>query len=183
MVEGVSTASKLTINDVNNNAILAARGARCTYRPLNGVARCRKLVRMSQNGGITDFRVFNTDIKTSLRGVLERLFFVKKDDFQPTVWPSKATVHGRLAEYKHNIVKFVGKRYRVHPQTIVDMYNGSKKTTYTNAMISLQTSPVTRKDSYLQTFIKVEKTNFTAKSDPVPRIIQPRHHQIVTGKS
>jgi len=42
------------------------------------------------------------------------------------------------------------------------------------AVQSLMTSPIKRKDSYLSSFMKVEKYNFTAKRDPVPRVIQPR---------
>jgi hypothetical protein len=35
--------------------------------------------------------------------------------------------------------------------------------------------PIQRKDSYLSTFVKAEKINFSAKPDPAPRVIQPRN--------
>lgn len=157
--------------------MLTSRGAKCSLQKLNGVARCRKLIKMSNSGGRTQFSVFNSDIKTSLRGVLERLFFVKKNGtFTTTKWPSKVVVHERLMEYKHGIIKRIAKgRKRVQQQTIVAMYTGSKRRVYENAAKSLNLRPVCKADSYLQTFIKIEKTDFTHKSDPVPRIIQPRH--------
>ncbi len=133
-------------------------------------------MKLSNAGGCTQFQVFKTDLKTSLRGVLERLFFVKKTGRQqPTTWPKVVTVHEQLLEFKWKMIDIVGSRKRVHPQTIVDMYTGSKKTIYQNAYNSTINNPVSRRDSYLSTFIKIEKTDFTHKSDPVPRIIQPRN--------
>lgn len=143
---------------------------------MNGCGRRRKLIKLSNAGGVTEFSVFNTDVKTTTRGVLERLFFVKKGgEFRPTRWPKKTFVFGALADFKHAVAKIVGRHYQVQPQTIVAMYTGAKRTIYYNAMKSLEIYPLSRKDSYLQTFVKVEKTDFTHKEDPVPRIIQPRH--------
>lgn len=159
-----------------NNSVLKARGAKCSLVRLNGCGRRRKIVKLSNAGGCTEFSVFNTDVETSVRGVLERLFFVKKGgEFVPTSWPKKAYVFGELCEFKHELIRLVGRCYQVQPQAIVAMYTGAKRTVYHNAMQSLQITPVSRRDSYLQTFVKVEKTDFTHKEDPVPRIIQPRH--------
>jgi hypothetical protein len=45
---------------------------------------------------------------------------------------------------------------------------------YQNATDSLYLRPIRIQDSYLSSFVKAEKINFTAKPDPAPRIIQPR---------
>jgi len=57
----------------------------------------------------------------------------------------------------------------------VEYYSGRRRTVYQDAADSLLVRGVERKDSYLATFVKAEKINFTAKADPAPRVIQPRH--------
>jgi hypothetical protein len=57
----------------------------------------------------------------------------------------------------------------------LEYYRGRKLTVYRNAVESLMHRPVQKKDSYLSTFVKAEKINFTAKPDPAPRVIQPRN--------
>jgi len=56
----------------------------------------------------------------------------------------------------------------------VETYDGRKKTIYENAAKEFTLEGVTRRDAEVQAFVKAEKTNFTAKPDPAPRIIQPR---------
>jgi len=46
---------------------------------------------------------------------------------------------------------------------------------YAQAAESLTREAVRLKDSFLSTFVKAEKVNFTSKPDPAPRVIQPRH--------
>jgi hypothetical protein len=55
-----------------------------------------------------------------------------------------------------------------------ESYHGPKYKIYSKAATSLDVKPFTAKDSYISSFMKCEKYNFTAKPDPVPRIIQPR---------
>lgn len=56
----------------------------------------------------------------------------------------------------------------------VDSYHGAKKKRYQEAVHSLVRDPIIRKDAHVNSFVKVEKINFTAKPDPCPRLIQPR---------
>jgi hypothetical protein len=60
-------------------------------------------------------------------------------------------------------------------QEFLNTYSGRKLTVYTNAIESLRTRPIQLKDSYVSAFVKAEKINFSAKADPAPRVIQPRH--------
>jgi hypothetical protein len=59
-------------------------------------------------------------------------------------------------------------------EEFVDCYNGRKKRIYENARDSLAEHPLEEKDAFIQAFIKDEKTNFNAKPNACPRIIQPR---------
>lgn len=56
----------------------------------------------------------------------------------------------------------------------VSCYVGAKKKRYQEACDSLLSSSATQRDASLKSFVKVEKINFSSKSDPAPRIIQPR---------
>lgn len=53
-------------------------------------------------------------------------------------------------------------------------YVGRRRTNYEIAAQSLLHTPLSPKDATIRAFIKAEKYNFTAKSNPAPRIIQPR---------
>lgn len=58
----------------------------------------------------------------------------------------------------------------------IEKYAGDarKQARYRDASASLARQAVTRKDAEIKTFTKAEKTNFSAKCDPAPRIISPR---------
>jgi hypothetical protein len=55
---------------------------------------------------------------------------------------------------------------------------------YERAAQSLAIRAIERKDSYVSTFVKAEKINFTTKGDPAPRVIQPRHprYNVLVGR-
>jgi hypothetical protein len=132
---------------------------------------------MSNEAGSTKFAVFNTDLDNTLTGILERLFFVCNKDgtFSPTHQPKPALVFGRLHNFKRALVKRVGRRRPIKMDDVPNYYKGNKRNVYLKALQSLHFKPLARKDSYLNTFVKVEKTDWTVKRRPVPRIIQPRN--------
>jgi hypothetical protein len=109
------------------------------------------------------------------RGIFERVFFAKGESgLGPPLYPLQGRVK-KLNEFRN---KVLGK---LPPSTTPDAlddyplrYKGRKRTKAQNAVDSLKVSPLSRKDSFLSTFLKAEKINFTAKPDPAPRIIQPR---------
>lgn len=55
-------------------------------------------------------------------------------------------------------------------QEFVDCYKGRRHTIYSNALESLEVTQISRKDSFIDAFVKCEKIN-TSK---IPRVIQPR---------
>lgn len=59
-------------------------------------------------------------------------------------------------------------------EQFVDSYHGAKKKRYHEAVQSLVRDPIIHRDAHVNSFVKVEKINFTAKPDPCPRLIQPR---------
>lgn len=69
-------------------------------------------------------------------------------------------------------------------QEFPGLYQARRRTIYQKAVDSLLTKRVACNDSYLSTFLKAEKINFTAKPDPAPRIIQPRlpRYNVMVGR-
>jgi len=129
-------------------------------------------------GGLSNevkFRVYEDSMTASLRMILERVYFVKSEGVyhepylpEPNTWTTKTLKFENLCKSR---IRFTT------PMTLDEFwgsYSGRKQTIYRNAVESLGIRPVVRKDSYLSSFMKVEKYNFTAKKDPVPRVIQPR---------
>lgn len=69
------------------------------------------------------------------------------------------------------------KAYEIQPcsrESFVEHYRGPLLTRYRKALESLRVKEFRKQDSYVQTFLKAEKINFSAKPDPAPRVIQPR---------
>lgn len=54
------------------------------------------------------------------------------------------------------------------------LYHGRKRAIYEKAVASLAVEPIRPRDAHVNTFVKAEKINFSAKVDPAPRVIQPR---------
>lgn len=71
--------------------------------------------------------------------------------------------------------KHLGRVSRLDYDQAIENYTGRLRSKYQNAAESLKTRPIMKKDSYLQAFVKCEKTDFLAKDNPDPRIIQARN--------
>lgn len=113
-----------------------------------------------------DFGVHNNSLVNLTRGINERVFYTDNKGsppLRPTV-PFELNTDGL-------------KSFRISPWTmeqVVDSYTGSQHTRYLNAMNSIRTTPLSKRDARVSTFVKAEKINFSAKPDPAPRVIQPR---------
>lgn len=120
--------------------------------------------------------VYNNDIVALERAVLERLLYVKGPDgsfVEPPIPDSQA--FNQLLDYE---TKFMtGHGLVTAPMSKDDFlssYVGRKRTIYSNAFESLLRKPLKKDDAGINYFIKMEKTNFSIKKDPVPRGISPR---------
>lgn len=149
---------------------LVIRGAR-------GEPRTHKVVNYVQ--GISTTYEYNThtpNFPNLARGIYERLLFVKVDGkFQPAPKPVAGVFSTRLATFADALVKNCSFTNPITLREFPELFTARRKTVYVNAVQSLEVYPVLKEDAVCKTFTKVEKINFTAKPDAVPRIIQPRN--------
>lgn len=144
--------------------------AQTTYGPSH-IRRVNVLYNAT-NG--VDFNVHNASLCNTTRAILERVFFVKSGNgFARPPRPS-VCINRELLPFRKCFAKYAFQTTPISLQQFVDCYEGRKKQMYQNAVDSLGTRPLMVSDSYISAFVKAEKVNFTAKSDPAPRIIQPR---------
>jgi len=73
---------------------------------------------------------------------------------------------------------YIARKLGVHETRPLDElplhYFGSKRTKYQQTVEDLKVYPAVPKDSHIKAFIKAEKTNYGAKENPDPRMIQAR---------
>lgn len=112
-----------------------------------------------------------------VRGVAERVFFVKDKD---GVFRRPPEAHGqafkdRMRKFSEELaVRTVSTTPYTYEQ-FANTYSGRKRTIYCRAAESLRVRRLVKRDAKVQTFVKWEKTNITLKPNFVPRVIQPRH--------
>lgn len=122
-----------------------------------------------------DLRVHNNSHANALRAVRERVFAVERGgELAPPPRPVGGVFAGRLQAFKAGLLRRIGPCTPWNYQEFLGSYTGSKLLRYSKAVASLSVRGLQISDSYLQSFVKAEAVNFTAKPDPAPRIIQPR---------
>lgn len=115
----------------------------------------------------------NNSIANLQRGVGERVLFVDNKGTLPTQ-PLPNIFDKRCKSHLLTVAAGIGRQSPVSRQQFVDYYKGRRRTIYQHAADGLVLKPIRLQDSYLSTFIKAEKINFSNKPDPAPRVIQPR---------
>lgn len=136
----------------------------------------RRVFRIGGIGTNNSFGVHNNSLANLRRGLVERVFFV--EDEHKELVPAPKPVMGafeQLRWFRKKLSYRVGKHSRISPSEFCEFYSGRRRTIYQQAVLSLETLAVQRKDSHLTSFVKAEKINFSRKPDPAPRIIQPRN--------
>lgn len=116
------------------------------------------------------FSVHNNSLNNLVRGINERVFYTDNKGSLP-----QRPKIGGFDELSHFDNDFTSTYLR--PWTLeefVESYTGRQYNRYKRAADSLAAQPLSRDDATVATFIKCEKINFLAKTDPAPRIIQPR---------
>lgn len=112
-----------------------------------------------------EYRVHENNVNNLLLGFCKRVWRYKGKDLIPCL--------------RERCPKFE-RAMRGHPvlpwtrQQVVDAALPRRRKVMAAAAESLATHPLTRRDSYVSTFVKAEKFNYTAKPDADPRLIQPR---------
>ncbi len=119
---------------------------------------------------------FINSLDTLLRGVAERVFYVKVDGhFVRPPRPSPSVFSARLASAHQALVPLLPSTAPVSHDMFVGSYTGRKREAYRRALDDIRAGRTSlEEDAKLRVFVKYEKTDRTTKLDPVPRIISPR---------
>lgn len=118
---------------------------------------------------------FNNDINTLERAVKERVFFVKRDgQFAEPPTPDPGHFAATMHPVRTLLSKYLPRTTPLSLPSVVETFRGRKKQIYQQALESLMRRSVSQKDAEVKVFVKYEKTDFTSKKDPVPRVISPR---------
>lgn len=117
----------------------------------------------------------NNSFENVRRGLEERVLFRVVDGVPVyPIQPNAKIVWEETREFRRSLCDSVVAPRRLSRQEFVDCYSGRKRTIYQNAADSLNYRPLCVADSFLSTFPKFEKIDGVKKSDPAPRVIQPR---------
>lgn len=141
-----------------------------------GQAKQRVVNLLADTTNGVKFIVHNQSVNNAARAVMERVFLVKDQNGKFTRPPKmKPGVLSRLSRFKQIMADKSVVTSPYTRQQFVDCYKGRRHTIYQNALNSLRIEPLCKLDFNLRSFIKNEKINSLTKSNPVPRIIQPRN--------
>lgn len=140
-----------------------------------GVPKLRRGIRVSGLSPPVTLLGFQNNINTLERAVKERVFFVKKDGvFVSPPRPKSGHFKSVMSDTFNTLKQFLPLSSPLTHRQFVDTVRGVKRKVYERAFDSLLRSNLSSKDAQLKVFVKYEKTNFTDKSDPVPRVVSPR---------
>lgn len=156
---------------------MGERPDRLQWRRVLGVPKERRYVRVAGVAPDTVIQPFTNDLDTLLRGVLERVFYVKSKEgrFVRPPKPDTPTWHRRMAAADEMLERHLPSTAPMSHQQFVDSYAGRKKVVYQRALDDIRAGRSSlEEDAKLNIFVKFEKTDWTTKKDPVPRIISPR---------
>nr|QLL27751.1 putative RdRp [Erysiphales associated tombus-like virus 1] len=115
---------------------------------------------------------FNSSLENLVRGVKERVFFVKDPlgGFTTVPKPLDGVFEARLGSLRDAVVARCPILRPLEREEYPLQYTGKKRATYTKAVETLRSRELTRKDAEVTIFTKTERT---VKPDAVPRIVSP----------
>lgn len=140
------------------------------------VGRCsQRTVRVLAGLGTgVRYGIHNGDLKNLARGIVERVFYVQSSEGLARAPQPVSGVFGRLSEVRKRLLGAVRSTPTVDREDYPGLYSGRKRGIYERAFGSLMVRAITKRDAWVNTFVKAEKVNFDKKGDPAPRVIQPR---------
>lgn len=124
-----------------------------------------------------DVGVHNNNFRNARRAIMERVFKTEGADgtlHEPPV-PGGGVFKRALESFRLKLARVLPSTNRVSTEDFLSMVPARKRKVYQAAAESLASLPIRKKDSFLSTFIKMEKILFSSKPDPAPRVIQPRN--------
>lgn len=136
----------------------------------------RKLYRVRGPWETRRYFVHNNVMKNLERGLVERVFYVVKEGLLTKPPQPASSIFCELEWYTRKVSDSFGKRITpINRSDFPSLYNDPRKRTiYQNAVENLEAEGWNSRYGNVRTFIKAEKIDATAKSDPAPRVIQPR---------
>lgn len=138
---------------------------------------CERVVRVLDGFvGQPEYGVHNASIANLARGVVERVLKTSGEGgvLGPPVRPVPG-VYDSLREFRAAVLENTSSTSVVSVEDYPSLYHDARKRAlYERAVLSLSLEAISQRDAVVNTFVKAEKVNFSAKSDPAPRVIQPR---------
>lgn len=142
---------------------------------LDGVPRPRKLWTVTGLGHNGEYGVHNNNLANVRRGLEERVLYrIGNGCVRLPALPSAEVVRRGFDDFAREIWRVMPVCRPITRDQFVSSYVGRKRAIYQKAADSLSMRPLNLSDSFLSTFVKCEKINFSVKPDPAPRVIQPR---------
>lgn len=130
------------------------------------------------------FGVYQNNLATLERALLERVFYVKKDGvFREPFSTSEQHLRG-MSEFHSKLIKLSHHSTPLKLQEYAELFQDRRRKIYQRAADENLAYGFHDKLSSVRPFVKREKYNFSAKPDAVPRVIQPRNPRYVveTGR-
>jgi len=136
----------------------------------------RRVYRLYGTGTGLCYGVHNNSLVNLRRGIAERVLYIRQPDgsYRRPPQTSVGVFHSRLEEMKCRLRRHLPSTTPIAREDFPLLYKGRKKVVYQEAVGSLRSRCVERRDAGLKTFTKAEKINFSSKPDGAPRVIQPR---------
>lgn len=142
-------------------------------RPGHATLKRPRATRNFHNHMCTDlYKVHQNSLSNLVRGFCTRVWKYKGED---PVQPVRATCPKFERAFRG---------FPVEPLStfqVAERAPPHRRRKFYEAALSLQTCPLTRKDSYVNTFIKAEKFCYSSKPDADPRLIQPRSERFLVS--
>lgn len=158
---------------VTTRRVSVPSGVAMEIRPLHGLPKERRFVRLSGWAPGIHMSTHNHNLTNVVRGLVERVFRVEgPNGLEAPPRPSPG-VFRRLSGFRTRLLKIIHCRPWSYDE-FISSYRGAKAIKVEGAVGSLLVRGVQRADAKLKTFVKAEKLNLSAKPDPAPRVIQPR---------
>jgi hypothetical protein len=140
-------------------------------------SKLRQVVIAPYLSGRVDYGAHNNNLPNLIRALNERVFNVQgPNGLEPTpqpepgAWRKLDQVAVRLAD---RIRKF-GRCESLTCVEFIDQCPANKRKLYASAAEQYLAQGWGNRDARIKAFVKFEKLNFTVKTDPAPRVIQPR---------
>lgn len=141
------------------------------------ISRTRRSVQLAAVNSCNIVGNHNHNLPNALRAVKERIFTVKEgDNLVPPPLPAPGSFV-TMGRFMSKVADAVGPRWKMTTGQFVAQCHPSKRKLYQSAAVALAREGITHRDARVRSFVKNEKVMFKEagpKSDPAPRLIQPR---------